>query len=87
MTRKEANKLRHDLFVAGLENEDIAKALEVYDVAYLYQVSDCHRQSYIVLTKTTQLNSWTIENNGFDPKTATARRIMTFNRKTKAVTF
>ena len=58
MTIKELNKIRGDIFSAGLENAEIKKALDVAGIAYLYELTELpDKHASIVLTARAQMNA------------------------------
>ena len=88
MTIKELNKIRGDIFSAGLENAEIKKALDVAGIAYLYELTELpDKHASIVLTARAQMNDNTLRERGFTPENTKAKLLLTYHQQSKTVTF
>ena len=82
------NQLRAAVFMDATKDPEVADALRYSDRCCLYDVIDGENQhGILVLTARTQLNDNVLTENGFDPATASAKLVLTLDRKTKCATF
>ena len=88
MKIREFNRIRSEIYEAGLRNPEIAEALYYGGICYLYDVIDGSRnRTVLALTAKSQLNANTIRNAGLDPETAKAELVMIYHQQTKCVSF
>ena len=84
MTISDYNSLRRAIFDEASKLPEVAAALDVSDVVYIYDVTDAKQQhGVLVLTARSQLNAAVLADNGFDPETSDANLAIKLNRKTK----
>lgn len=84
MTITNYNALRRRIFDAATQDPEIADAINVAGVAYVYELTQLpDRHAVVVLTAKTQLHDNLLREHGFEPDKATARLTLTLNRRTK----